>query len=271
METLTVDFASTQTLVRAVATALIVIAVTLGVDRLGPMIGGALIGLPIVIGPGFFFLLQGHGTDFTVGSATYALLSLCATQAFLLAYIAVAYRHSAGAALLAASASWIVTATVLSGAPASPALGAVLFVLATYAARLLGGAFRRPVDKRRSVGGALLLVGRGILAGILVAAVTAASARLGPNWAGILVAYPIGFTVVSVTLHQRLGRDAAIATLYSAMLGTTSLAAFSGSLAIALPLIGSAPAFLTALLLALAATSAVTTVQLRRSRSARYS
>ncbi|HSK39821.1 MAG TPA: hypothetical protein VK943_08630 [Arenibaculum sp.] len=267
MDVWAVDFASTQTLVRAVATALIVIIVTLSVERLGPMIGGALVGLPIVIGPGFFFLLQEHGTDFAVSSASYALLSLCGTQAFLLAYVATAYRYSAGAALLAASVSWIVVATVLSSAPASPALGALMFVSATCAGRLLGRLFRRPVEKRRNVGGPLLLVGRGILAGILVAAVTAASTRLGPGWAGILIAYPIGFTVVSVTLHQRLGPDAAIATLHSAMLGTTSLAVFSGSLAVALPLTGSASAFLIALLLAVGATSVVTAVQFRRSRS----
>lgn len=264
MDALTGDLASVQALLRAAATALIVIGVTLCVNRFGPIIGGALVGLPIVIGPGFFFILQEHGTEFAVDSASYALLSLCGTQAFLLAYIATAYRYAAWPALLAASSAWIVVAITLSRAPPSLVLGTILFVLTTLLGRLLGHRFRRPIATRRSAGGLSLLLARGILAGTLVAVVTAVASRLGSGWAGLLIAYPIGFTVVSITVHQRFGPAVAIAMLHSAMLGIISLAAFCGSLAIALQVIRPGAAFLIALLLALAATSVVTALQIRR-------
>ena len=40
--------------VRMGATAAVVVAVTFAVGRFGPLVGGALAGLPVVLGPGFY-------------------------------------------------------------------------------------------------------------------------------------------------------------------------------------------------------------------------
>ncbi len=56
-----------------VSTAAIVIGITLAVERLGPRIGGALGGLPIVIGPAFFFVLHDHSVAFSANAAAASL------------------------------------------------------------------------------------------------------------------------------------------------------------------------------------------------------
>ena len=247
-----------ELLSRVVATAVIVIGITLAVERLGPAIGGALVGLPIVIGPGFFFLLREHGAEFGAGAAASSLISLCATEAFLLAYCAAAGRWSAGASIACASATWLAAAFVLSPVPPRPVFGLVLFVCAAIFARRTARRFLRASEPRAAKGGAFLLLVRGLAAGFLVAAATLAADRLGPGWSGFVVTYPIGFTVVSITIHQRSGADTAIATLHGAMLGVISLAAFSFTLAAAVVPLGSGPAFISALAAGVAATGLLT-------------
>ena len=110
-----------------------------------------------------------------------------------------------------------------------------------------------------------MLLLRGGLAGLLVALVTAGAGRLGAEWSGLLLGFPIGFTAISVTLHERLGRDAVIATLHSALLGTASLVGFCATLALTLPRL--APHL--ALLAALTVSFGVTIGLLLRARSAK--
>lgn len=237
-------------LLRALATAGIVIAITLAVSRLGARRGGMLAGLPIVLGPGFVVLALVEPPAYVAQAATYALLSLAATQAFMLAYAAAA-RTGGGVptALAAAIAAWLICAAGFAGLDGVGVAGALAaFVLATAIARL---AHRRLVlaeapARKQDGPGALLL--RGALAGLLVGAVTAASARLGPALAGLAMAYPMGMTVIAASVHRRHGAATAIATLAAVALGTASLAAFCATIALLAEPLGSGPAVLAALL-----------------------
>ncbi|WP_349367370.1 hypothetical protein [Salinarimonas sp.] len=251
-------------LVRAAATAGIVIAITLAVGRLGARRGGVLAGLPIVLGPGFVVLAATEPDAYVAEAATYALLSLTATQAFMLAYSGVA-RAGVGvaAALAGAVLAWLACAAVFTQVEAG-AVGALLAFLAATA--LSHAAHRRlalvetPVRGRD--GPALLLM-RGTLAGALVGAVTAASSWLGPALAGLAMAYPVGMTVIAATIHRRHGAPTAIATLGAVAIGTGSLAAFCLAIAVlALPL-GAGIATATGL----AGAMATTAVLFRASRA----
>ena len=249
---------SAELATRILATALIVIGITLAVERLGPKVGGALVGLPIVIGPGFFFLIREHGPAFSAEAAAFSLVSLCATEAFLLAYCASAARLPPGASLAAATVAWLASALLLSNLPPRPVLGLALFVAAVVAARRTTARFVATGRARRVRGGAFLLAIRGLAAGLLVAAATLAAERLGPGWSGLILAFPIGFTVVSITIHQRSGPDTAIATLHAATLGVASLAAFSFTLSVAIVPMGAAIAFIAALAAGVLVTAALT-------------
>lgn len=244
--------------VRAGSTALIVIAATLAIERFGPRIGGSLAGLPIVIGPGFFFLIRDHGAAFAADAAATSLFSLAATEAFLLGYCLAAQRAGPFLSLAAAILAWLTVVPFVAAMPPMPFLGAAVFTASGLAAYLLVRAFAKVRASARGGRGLAPLLLRGLLAGLLVAGVTVLSAQLGAAWSGLLVTFPVGFTVISVTVHQRAGSVAAIATLNAAMLGTFSLAIFSFGLAVGIPLLGSTAAYGLALLGGLAATSFLT-------------
>ncbi|MGE8685536.1 MAG: hypothetical protein ACN6PJ_00285 [Achromobacter sp.] len=221
--------------VRMLATAFVVMAVSWAVGAFGPLIGGALAGLPIILGPGFYFLAAQAPAAFVAQTASYALLSLCATQCFLLCYIAAAAKTPPWLCLACAVSAWLAAALVLRLLPAHPAAGALLFIAVTALCLRLGRRFVLPRGPAKGKAGFGLLAVRGLLAGTLVAVVTGASQWLGATGAGLLLAFPIGYSVVAVTIHQKLGTASLIATLYSALLGTASLAAFCAALAFAAP------------------------------------
>lgn len=224
-----------ELLVRMAATASVVVAVSWAVGAFGPRIGGALAGLPIVLGPGFYFLAQQAPADFAARAATYAVLSLCATQCFLLAYVIAAGRKGPASALGIAFLAWACGALVARQAPGWPLAGAVLFALATLTAWRVGGPFVPAAPRAKGKAGVVLLLVRGGLAGLLVAGVTTAASWLGPADAGLLMAFPIGFTVMALTIHQQMGAAVVAATLHSALLGTVGLAGFCFTLALTLP------------------------------------
>ncbi|CAM4135337.1 hypothetical protein GCM10027565_33660 [Bordetella tumulicola] len=231
MGTLFFDIPLDALAVRMLTTAFVVMAVSWAVGAFGPVVGGALAGLPIILGPGFYFLAAQTPTAFVAQAASYALLSLCATQFFVLAYIAMAGKQPPWVCLAYAVGAWLVAALVLQFLPAQPIVGVFMFIVATGVCRRIGRRFIVPEASTRVSAGLGLLIVRGILAGILVAVVTSAHHLLGSTGAGLLLAFPIGYTVVAVTIHQKMGAASVVAMLHSALLGTISLAGFCAVLA----------------------------------------
>lgn len=248
------DVSIDQLLTRMTATAFVVIGVTIAVGRLGPVIGGALAGLPIVLGPGFFFLARQASPDFVSDAAAYSLLSLCATQLFLLAYIMTARRAGPLMSLVAALTAWGAAATVFRLIPPNPILGVAMFTALTVAARLFAARFVGVPAKAERADNLGLLCVRAVLAGILVAVVTGAASQFGAITSGLLLAFPIGYTVLAITIHEQFGKATVALTLHSAILGTTSLAGFCAALAFAAPFASPASAFLFALAVSVAIT-----------------
>ncbi len=223
---------------RMVATATVVIAVTWAADRFGPRIGGALAGLPVAIGPGFYFLSL-HATPAFVGNAAAsALWSLCGTQAFILTYMACARGRGVAASLACACITWAALAVVISHLPPAPLVGLAVFGVVTAIAISLGSRLALSATPGRLSIGRDTLIMRGGLAGLLVAVVTAVSSRIGPELSGIFLAFPIGFGVLAVTLHEKLGAANAIGTLNAALKGASGLAVFSATFALILPHLG---------------------------------
>lgn len=229
----------------------------MAVSRLGPVVGGALAGMPIILGPGFFFLLVQAPPEFVSNAAAYALLSLCSTQIFLLTYIAAASRVGPPLSLLVALAAWGTTVGFFQMFPPQAMIGIALFVAVTVAARKLGARLVRATTRPTRAENLGLLLLRGILAGMLVAVVTASANQLGATASGLLLAFPIGYTVLSITIHEQFTAETVIATLHSAILGTISLAGFCASLALALHHMPPIWAFLFALAVSLVMTIAL--------------
>jgi hypothetical protein len=225
--------------VRLLATGGVVLGITLAVGRLGATAGGMLAGLPIVVGPGLVFLAFKESDAFIGETATFALLSLCATQAFMLAYLAGARRFTPIVTVAFAFLAWLATALVLARIATGPLAALGLFAVSTLAARLAGKRLLIPGSPVRNRDSLLALLLRASLAGLLVGVIAAASTRLGPQLSGLLLAYPVGMTVIAASIHIRHGAATVMATLYATALGTTSLATFCFVVAISATSLGS--------------------------------
>lgn len=261
------DVSTGQLFVRMAATALVVIGVALAVGRLGPMIGGALAGLPIVLGPGFYFLVIQTPPEFVSDAAVYSLLSLCATQIFLLMYILSADRVGALPSLLAALAAWAVSAALFRLLTPQLLLVMLLFAVVTVTGRRLAAGFIEEASVPARATDFHMLLLRALLAGLLVTIVTALASQLGASASGLLLAFPVGYTVLSVTIHEQFGSAAVKAALYSAILGTISLGGFCATLAFALSFLPPLWAFLAGLVASVLITIGVIS-QLRSDRRA---
>ncbi len=243
--------------VRMLATAGVVLAVTLIVGRVGPRLGGVVAGLPIVVGPGLVFLALDERPAYVAEAALFTLVSLSATQGFMLAYGAAARCWGPLRAVAAAFAAWALCAAALFGVTPGPWGAFALFVAAALVARWALGQLRGGADQAPPAGGWGMLLLRAALAGVLVGAITVTSEALGPRLAGLMLAYPVGMTVIAVTIHQRQGAETAIGTLHAAALGTISIAAFGLAVAVLAMPLGALMALGPALIAALVVTGAL--------------
>jgi len=260
-----------ELLTKVFTTAFVVIAIALAVGQFGPIIGGALAGLPIVLGPGFYFLLGRAPADFVSLTAVYSVLSICATQVFTLVYIVVGTRFSPWVAVTAAGLAWLASVNLLRLLPPNVWLGVVLFIVVTLLTRKISLRFTKDVDKVRSAESIALLLLRGGLAGLLVAVVTTGASQLGTQWSGLLMAYPIGFTVIYVTIQRQYGTDITMSTLRSTLLGTASLVGFCASVALTAPHFTALVAFLISLLVSVLVTALLIAHNQIQSRNLRAS
>ena len=244
-------------LIRCLGTAGVVIAVSLAVGRLGPVIGGALAGLPVVLGPGFWVLSGTHDADFVALSAGAALRAQWVTQVFLLANIVAAPRLSPWVTMAATGALWLAFALPLAGVGVGVPVAWAVYAVITVVCYRIGAGFAPNVPPPQGQAGWRLLALRGVLAGVLVGAITLAADLLGARVSGALMAYPVAFSLIALTLHQAYGPGITASALLSMLLGTTSLAVFCGMMALLIEPLPRVSAFALAVGLAIAATLAV--------------
>jgi hypothetical protein len=246
------------------ATAFIVVAVSWVAARLGPAIGGVVVGLPIVLAPGLGFMLFDHSPGFVAEAAAGALFSLAATQVFLLCYVALSRGSGPVLSVAGGASAWAILALPLSLVPHDPFVGLALFTAVTIAARRIGRHLVAGMAVKATGTNWPLLILRGLLAGVLVGGVTLGAAGLGPGFSGALMAFPIGFTVIAVSLHLDHGGTFAGQTAYAGLTGLSSLASFCFFLSILLAPLGAGVAFGVALGASVLVMLALTRIAARR-------
>ncbi|MCE0731738.1 hypothetical protein LWH48_02825 [Halomonas sp. G15] len=118
-------------LFKLLATAGIVILVALAVARVGPRLGGILAGTPVILGPGYFFMLREQAPAFVQEAVLSTLHALVATLLFTVCFVISAARLSAVKSLGLASLLWVPAALLFTQLPGGlmGALGAYLVVL----------------------------------------------------------------------------------------------------------------------------------------------
>jgi len=91
--------------VKLIATASVVIGVTLAVSKLGPRLGGIIAGTPIILGPGYFFMLQERPVEFIQSAALSTLHALIATLVLLVAEV-IRRKLKLGQPIVIARSGW---------------------------------------------------------------------------------------------------------------------------------------------------------------------
>lgn len=235
---------ATELIGRAATTAIFVALVGLAISRLGPAIGGVIAGLPVVLAPGFLFLVLREPPAFVADAAAYSVMSLSATQLFLTAYLVGANHVSPAGSLVLAVAAWFAAAIPLRLVPPLPLLGIALFAVVTAVGRRIARQFQTETHGWRSEESLRSVLLRSALAGLLVASITAGSGRLGPSWSGLPLTFPIALSIVAFTVHRRHGLSVLGATIYTSLQSAFSLAAFSATLSLTIQRFSSEVAFL---------------------------
>lgn len=238
----------TVLITKLIATAVVVIAVSITVGKLGPRLGGIIAGTPIILGPGYFFMLQEWPPEFIRAAALSSLHALIATLLFVVSFVVTAKRLSALASLAVATLLWIPSALLFSLLPGGIGIAVLVYGIVL----LLAEGIRRALNLKQpavvSVSGWFDLVLRGVMAGVLVSVATTLAVNAGPALSGMLVGFPIALFTIGWTLHDRYGVDVARATVSAAQTGMLSLVAFTVVTAVLVGLVPPMLAFLFALL-----------------------
>lgn len=213
-------------LLKLVATAAIVVGVALAVGKLGPRLGGILAGMPVILGPGYFFMLQEQPVPFVQDAVLATLHALVATLLFTVCFVLVAGRLSALRSLGLAILCWVPAAVLFGRLPGGLGVAVLAYLVVLCGAELINRWLRldQPVVLARA--GWLDLVLRGLLAGLLVSVATTMGARAGPLLSGILLGFPAGILTIAWTLHERYGAEVARMTVSMTQRGMLSLIAF---------------------------------------------
>jgi hypothetical protein len=233
----------------------LVAVTTLASRRWGALAGGVIGGFPAVVGPILAAIDAEHGDSFAAGSARGALAGLLSLTAFVLAYAWLARRRPWPGTLAGSWAIYALATLALDGVDLAPGL-ALPLVLASFAAATAllprRGAPRTASPPPRWDLGLRVTATAGF-----VVALTAAAGALGPRLSGLLAAFPVLASVLSVFIHAQQGPGAVADFLRGVVRGLAGFAAFCFFVAIVLPAAGPAVAFAGATLVALAVSGAL--------------
>jgi hypothetical protein len=239
----------------------LVAATTLAARRWGPLVGGWLGGLPVVVGPILLAFALERGSAFAADAAAGALLGLLSLNAFVLAY---GWSARAMGWLPAVALSWaaFALATAALEPVAVPPGVALVLVCASFGA----AAALLPRTGAEAGGSAprLDLLLRVAATAALVLVLTGLAGALGPRLSGLLAAFPVLATVLAAFTHAQDGAGATAEFLRGLVTGLAAFAVFCFVVAVLLPSAGVAAAFLAGSAAALASHALMLAVRTAR-------
>ena len=205
------------------ATAMVVVTASLVAERVGALIGAMVATLPIAAGPAYILLALDHDAGFIADSTVASLAVHAATGLFGTGYVFAAQRCPFVVSIAIAVGTWLGCALTIQAIEWSLA-GALALNAATYGACVpLVQRFvnvRVPVIGRRWFDIPL----RAMLVALLVGAVVAAGANVGPRLTGILAVFPIVMLSLMLLLHPRIGGPGTAAIIANTIWGLVGFA-----------------------------------------------
>ena len=216
-------------LVKALATALLVVVSSAVAEAAGSFWGALIASLPVSAGPAYVFLSMKHDQDYVAASALSSLAANAATGLFLIVYGLTARRLPAWRALGFAVLTWLAgslaTQQVVWTPLTASAINLVIYcggfvAIKTVDATLSGpgrSMQRRPFD----------LPARALAVAAFVSLIVAVSSVSGPTTTGIAAVFPVSLISLFVILRPRIGGPACSLLAANAL---RSMLGFGGAL-----------------------------------------
>ena len=212
-------------LVKMGASALIVVAASVLVERSGPFIGAMVATLPISAGPAYVVLALDHGPDFLAASSLVSFAINAASILFLSLYAQLARRHSLLVSLSASYALWLACAVAMIWIDASlPGVIAMNVAAFTIAFIVMRGRTREGAVARKPAPRWWDLPARAIAVMGIVLLVVVVGRLFGPKAAGIAALAPVVLTSLALILHPRIGGEATSLVFAHALPGMVGFA-----------------------------------------------
>ena len=199
-------------LIKLIAAPLLLALATLAARRWGTVLGGILIGLPLISGPISVFLAIENGAGFAVETARGALAGTVALAVFTCVYAAVCPKGWLKASFLSVAlyvlASWIAAELPISAAAA--------IVLSLWIMPVPHGAVVKHRPPKHD-----LLMRMGMMM-VLMIAITFLAPYIGPTASGIASTFPYMALTMAVFSQIQGGPDNARRAMHGLMLGMYS-------------------------------------------------
>lgn len=207
-------------LIKLIAAPLLLALATLAARRWGTVLGGILIGLPLISGPISVFLAIENGAGFAVETARGALAGTVALAVFTCVYAAVCPKASFLSVALYVLASWIAAELPISAVTLAVSAAAAI-VLSLWIMPVPHSAAVKHRPPKHD-----LLMRMGMMM-VLMIAITFLAPYIGPTASGIASTFPYMALTMAVFSQIQGGPDDARRAMHGLMLGMYSGLAFN--------------------------------------------
>ena len=204
-------------------TAVIVVVISVVVERSGPFIGALIASLPTAAGAAYIILAIEHPPSFIAASAVGSAAATAAVSIFALTYTVLAQRHGLLLSVSLAIVVWFAGAAGLRLIDWSPLTATALNVTVFAVTVPLSWRYRTSGPPVKFLRTAYDIPLRALTAALVVVVVTTASTSIGSFASGIFAVFPIVMCSSIVILHPRVGGIASASMFAHAQIALVGL------------------------------------------------
>lgn len=222
----------------------VVIGLSLVAEHLGPRAAGFLTGMPLGAGIIVVFTGMEQGTVFTAEAAGFMVPGFVTTLAYVYLYAAVAaWRNKGGVGALllptlVANLGYGAVAYLASLTQPPLLLALPVMLVAMFAtSKAMKTLPNTPITERVRFGMGVAVF-RAVIATLAILVVTGVARAVGPQWTGILTAYPLTLFPLIVVIHVAYRGEQIAAVLKHVPMGLGSVLSFCVTIHYTLPTLG---------------------------------
>ncbi len=204
---------------KVIFAATVVVSAAAMAERSGPLIAGLIMAMPVSVGPTYVMLALTTPPHFIAAAALGSVAANTAVAAFGMVYVLLARRMPMAASLGLALLALFLVAWLLQRWNPAPL---PLLLVSTLALVISSLATRHALSGRKLLAGATRwfdLPLRALFVGLVAGAVVTLSHTIGPDWTGLLAAFPLVLTSSIILMQPRVGAAATAAALATAIQG----------------------------------------------------